>query len=291
MRAKKIEQFIKSYFYFSQSERKGIIGLLVLISFILLLPSVYNAFFSKPIVPIQVETIPSLIPALSKSSVTGAQLFLFDPNNATEAQLTQLGLTQQNIQTLVNFRKKGGRFNKPNDLSKIYGIKPQVLESLLPFVQITDPKQSFIKSGIDTGTSKSKKQPTLLELNSADTNQLIALYRIGPAMARRIVEYRTKLGGFLRLEQLIEIYGFDEDVLYDLKGKIYVDPLKATLFDINTVRAENLKTHPYYKYKLSNAIVNYRQQHGPYHQLTELKNIAIVNDSIYANIIQYLYVK
>jgi DNA uptake protein ComE-like DNA-binding protein len=99
------------------------------------------------------------------------------------------------------------------------------------------------------------------------------------------------LGGFLSLNQLTEIYGFDEDILYDLQGKIYVDATKAKVYDVNTVSLDELKTHPYFKYKLSNAIVNYRTQHGSYKELSDLKKIVIVNDSIYQNITKYLRIK
>lgn len=289
MKTKKIEQFVKEYFYFSQSERKGIIALLLLLILVMAFPSVYRMVVPPIPLTIQLETLPGVSPPQSVSNVHRSEPFLFDPNTASPEQLSSLGFTEKNIVSMQKYISKGGRFKRPEDLRKLYGVKRELLESLIPFVQIT-PDQSKASFAHDSVRQKVKYTKPV-ELNTADTNALIALYRIGPAMARRIVEYRDKLGGFLSLNQLTEIYGFDEDVLYDLHGKIVVDASKAKVFDVNTVSVEELKTHPYFKYKLSNAIVNYRNQHGPYKELSDLKKIVIVNDSIYQNITRYLKVR
>jgi DNA uptake protein ComE-like DNA-binding protein len=109
---------------------------------------------------------------------------------------------------------------------------------------------------------------------------LVKLYRIGPTLAHKILEYRNKLGGFLTLNQLTEIWGFDEDILFDLQGKIYVDAAKAKRINLNTITEEELKFHPYFKFKVARVIVNYRNQHGKYKSFNELLNIKIINDSI-----------
>jgi competence protein ComEA len=293
MKTKKIEQFFKEYFYFSQTERNGVIGLVVIIVFILAAPSIYNSIFPSKPFNISVETIfAKELPTQYNTDVTKAGLFSFNPNIATRDELEALGFSDKNIETIKRYLGKGGKFKKPEDLNKIYGIRPDLVEKLMPFFVVNKPgenSQSIIVSDSAVIRKKYNNQP--VELNSADTNMLIALYRIGPGMARRMVDYRDKLGGFLSLNQLLEIYGFDEDILYDLKGKMYVDASKAKIFELNTVTIDELKTHPYFKYKLSNAIVNYRAQHGPYAQLTDLKKIVIVNDSIYSNITQYLRIK
>jgi DNA uptake protein ComE-like DNA-binding protein len=139
-------------------------------------------------------------------------------------------------------------------------------------------KQTFKKFAADS--IKQKKPKPLLNINTADSVQLVALYRIGPVMASKIIQYRDKLGGFHNLNQLTEIWGFDADILYDLEGKIYVNPNNIKLLNLNTVEFDELKQHPYFKFKLSQAIVNYRKQHGNYQNITDLKQIKFVTDSI-----------
>lgn len=289
MKTKKIEQFVKEYFYFSQSERKGIIALLLLLIAVMAFPSVYQIIDPPMPMDIRIETLETTGMVQHSQSETQIELAFFDPNTASAQQLKALGFTERNIVSIQKYISKGGRFKKPEDLRKMYGVKPELVEMLIPFVRI-NPKEEQSQWVKDSAQHKFKNAKPV-ELNTADTTALIALYRIGPGMARRIVEYRDKLGGFLSLSQLTEIYGFDEDILYDLQGKIYVDATKVKVFDVNTVTLDELKTHPYFKYKLSNAIVNYRMQHGSFNQLSDLKKIVIVNDSIYQNITRYLKIK
>lgn len=293
MKRKKIEQFVKGYFYFSQSERKGIIALVLLLLVIIAAPSVYGIIF--PPQPLQVTiTAQPTTAADAEQIITPAHpasRFSFDPNTATDDELSRLGFSAKNITTLHKYLQKGGRIRQTSDLQKLYGIDKKMAEELIPYIHISSERPGFVRQGIDTGYARRKYNTLPIDINSADTTALIALYRIGPAMAGRIVEYREKLGGFLALDQLTEIWGFDEDILYDLRGKIYVDAGKAKIHDVNTVTLDELKAHPYFKYKLSNAIVNYRMQHGPYQSLTDLKKIVLVNDSIYGNITRYLKIR
>lgn len=127
-----------------------------------------------------------------------------------------------------------------------------------------------------------------LDLNTADSSDLVALPRIGPFLAGKIVEYRRKLGAFYSVEQLTEIWSFKEDYLYDLTGKIWVDPKNFKPIYINRIGVEELKMHPYFKYTLSKAIINYRNQHGYFKKMDELKEIKIINDSILLLIKPYI---
>lgn len=283
---RRIETLTKSYFYFSQTERKGIVWLTGILVCLLFFPLAYEYLF--PPQPINISQIAIESISYHDSSYDtkgGAALFTFNPNTVSVNQLVQLGLSVKQANAILHYRQKGGRFNVRSDFAKIYGLTEAQKTQLLPFVDL--PEKA---TALPTDSTKKRIQYPI-DLNQADSATLVALYRIGPAMASRIITYRTKLGGFVSLNQLTEIYGFDEDILYDLEGKISVNAQDATVYDINSVQLEQLKSHPYFKYKLSNAIVQYRNQHGPYKELADLKKIVIVNDSIYANITRYLFVK
>jgi DNA uptake protein ComE-like DNA-binding protein len=149
-------------------------------------------------------------------------------------------------------------------------------------------KASFFKNNynlnkLDTNKIQNhtkKGKANLVEINSADSVALVKLYRIGPYLASRIIAYRKSLGGFLNLNQLTEVYNFDEDILFDLKDKIYLDTSSVVKFNLNKVGEEALKNHPYFKYKISRVIVNYRNQHGQYKTFEDLKKTKIITDSI-----------
>ncbi|MDZ4669076.1 MAG: helix-hairpin-helix domain-containing protein [bacterium] len=133
-----------------------------------------------------------------------------------------------------------------------------------------------------------KKYP--IEINSADSETLVTLPKIGPVLAGRIVQYRNKLRGFHNLSQLMEIWGFKEDFLFDLEGKISLDSRLVNVYKLNHVGVDELKSHPYFKFTLSKAIVNFRNQHGNYARVEDIKQIKLVNDSIYSLVSPYLMV-
>lgn len=137
-------------------------------------------------------------------------------------------------------------------------------------------------------SNKIAQSPSKIELNTADSIALEKLYKIGPKLAGKIVAYRKKLGGYHSLFQLSEIYGFQEDLLYDLQDQIRVNANLIQKININTCKLEQLQQHPYFKFTLSKQIVNYREQHGVYQSLNDLKNLKSVNDSVFQLIRPYI---
>lgn len=132
------------------------------------------------------------------------------------------------------------------------------------------------------------QQSAKIDINQADSVALEKLYKIGPKLAGKIIAYRTKLGGFHSLNQLTEIYGFQEDVLYDLQDQIYVNAKRIQQINLNTCALERLQQHPYFKFTLSKQIVRFREQHGPFQQLSDLKAIKTITDSIFQLIEPYI---
>ncbi len=289
---KKLKKLLKEYFVFSTGERKGIIWLLTILVLLISLPFFYSVMLPKQPLEIKITDLKSYDDAqktlVSYHLETENKLFKFDPNIISDDEFSKLGFSKFNIKTIRNFLSKGGKFRKPEDVKKIFGVKLELFQKLEPFIVINPSQNNNHSFSDSTKTQKKYTTKKVVEINSADSIELVGLYRIGPATASRIIDYRNKLGGFLKLEQLTEIWGFDEDVLYDLNGKVMVDASKAIIHNVNTVSADELKTHPYFKYKLSNAIVNYRKQHGNFLKMDDLKNIVLINDSIYKRITLYL---
>jgi DNA uptake protein ComE-like DNA-binding protein len=206
-------------------------------------------------------------------------LFPFDPNNLPESDWLRLGLSEKQIKTIKNYEAKGGKFRKKEDVKKMYCISPELYASLEPYILV--PADS----------SKTKHQKLLVELNSADTTELNKLKGIGSYFARKIAEYRDRLGGFVKKEQLLEIYGFDKEKYDGLSDNISVDISKAKKININNANLGEMKMHPYIKYNLANLIVNYRKQHGNYKSVDGIKQLDLVNDELFAKLAPYLTVE
>jgi competence protein ComEA len=138
-----------------------------------------------------------------------------------------------------------------------------------------------------------KKAPAgeVIELNTADSAKLTTLHGIGPSFARHIINYRNRLGGFYRKEQLKEVFGLDSSTYSGLQAQVRVDASHVKKIPVNSITFEALSHFPYLTYKQINAIIQFRDQHGEYESLDDMKNIAILNEGILRKIEPYLAFK
>ncbi|MBS1525618.1 MAG: helix-hairpin-helix domain-containing protein [Bacteroidetes bacterium] len=181
---------------------------------------------------------------------------------------------------------------------------PYILQLFRKDTTIIDPKE-FNKAvavlekakkpqpGGNSGPTFYKKAAAgeMIELNTADSATLTELKGIGPSFARRIIGYRNRLGGFCRKEQLLEVYGLDSDRYAGLQAQVSVNPSEIKRTDINTVNFETLSRFPYLSYKQANAVIQFREQHGQYESLADLKNIAIMDKNTIQKIEPYITFK
>jgi competence protein ComEA len=80
----------------------------------------------------------------------------------------------------------------------------------------------------DQAQAPAKSAPaTLVNINTAPTDQLEGLPGVGPKMAARIVEYRQKNGGFKKPEDLMNIQGIGEKNFLKLKPLVTVGQPKT----------------------------------------------------------------
>ena len=106
-----------------------------------------------------------------------------------------------------------------------------------------------------------------IEINGADTTELMKIPGIGSYYSRQIVRYRNQLGGFVSKEQLLEIEGFPEDAV----KYISIDESCIRRLRINQLTLSQLKRHPYLNYYQARAISDYRRLRGNIRSISELK--------------------
>lgn len=138
-------------------------------------------------------------------------------------------------------------------------------------------------------TTHNSQRATKFDLNTADTTQLKSIYGIGPALSKRIITYRTNIGGFLSHTQLYEVWGLDSTVVGRLSERTVIGAdFTPTKLAINHCSEQDLARHPYIRTKLARAIVNYRFQHGNFASLEDLKKIEIMEEKIFLRIKPYI---
>ena len=170
--------------------------------------------------------IPAATPAAryaARERVPQVPLAPFDPNTFTARDWQARGLPAWLAERLVKYRDAVGGFRAKEQLRKAYGLSDTTYARLAPYLQLPEPtaapraaqlrqkqQQPATRSGHPSRQSPaSLRKPTHLaafDLNAADTTQLMQIRGIGRGYARRVVEYRQRLGGFRQEDQLAEIY-------------------------------------------------------------------------------------
>ncbi len=135
---------------------------------------------------------------------------------------------------------------------------------------------------------KDAKESNSLDLNSATKKDLKELEGIDGVFSERITKYRDLLGGFIKKEQLLEVSGIDGSLLKRINSKIRVDERKVVKININTCSKFQLLKHPYISSTVADAIIGYRNQHGKFASVAQIKNVPLVNDELFIKIKPYL---
>jgi competence protein ComEA len=309
---------LKEYFNFTKKERTGIIVLLVLILTTALIPY----FLSPPAVKpdrAAFERLKEQLAALEtakdsgyretprsvyyepldEASRDGITSFAFDPNTLPVEGWKRLGIRERTAITIQRYLAKGGRFRKPEDLYKIYGLKKEDCDRLLPYVQIENfeparevKERVFVHDSAAGGYSRPAfTKPAIVDINTADTAAFIALRGIGSKLANRIVLFREKLGGFYGVEQVGETYGLPDSTFQQIRAFLQCSATAVRAININTADVNTLKQHPYIRWPLANAIVQYRQQHGAYQSVDQLLQINIITPEVLRKISPYLAIE
>jgi DNA uptake protein ComE-like DNA-binding protein len=210
---------MRSFFYFSRPEREGILVLCTLLLLLLLFPRLYGRFFApaKPLpwAKLEVDTLPAA--ATPPRMLSPDTLFVFDPNRVEKEELISLGLAENLAQRLINYRSKGGRFWKSEDLLRIYGMDSLWHKRVADYVKIEVPKTRRASKKTKTRPQRSAYSPTPLDINAADQVALKALPGIGAYRAERITRFRDKLGGFYSLDQVSQTYGLPDSVFQRIR--------------------------------------------------------------------------
>lgn len=224
---------------------------------------------------------------------TVGELFAFDPNTLDAEGWKRLGVRDKTVNTIQNFIAKGYRFRAPDDIRRIYGLRSQEADRLVPYVRIAEKEASYKNSVESANYTTAKKEnenirTKIIDINLADTSAFISLPGIGSTLATRIVNFRQKLGGFNSVDQLGETYGIADSTFEKIKGRLQCNNSDVKKLNINTADANELKMHPYIKWNIANAIVTYRRQHGAYKSVNDLLKIQIIDDEVYNKIVPYL---
>jgi len=308
---------LNDYFAFSKSERRAIAFLLAVILIMIILLEIKKS--TRP----ADNDLTSLVPHDSLPMDTrrrpvdyteGASLFAFNPNTADSATLRSLGLSPFVSANIVKYRRAGGSFRRPADLARIYGMDSIAFARIQPYIFIPQEKRAIPQPARQTvsqaqlpegeepiieeykkpleepGQSPYKEymenklhEGTFLDLNKADTTDLIRIPGIGPYYAKRIVILRQQLGGYVSPSQLKDIEG-----LPDIGDWVFIEPEAQERINVNTASLRTLSRHPYIGYTRARAIVDLRKREGRVLSLRQLSFLDEFSDVDIQRLTPYL---
>jgi len=347
----------KDYFGFSRREQKGLFLLILITVLLVFFRIIFPLFNPSNNTIVKLDSLYFInseknVFTTTKSNSGIYDISQFDPNIVTFDFLTGIGINERIAKNWNTYLQKGGFFQTPEDIMKIYGVDSVLLFQLMPYMKIIKPvaitlyekedkktdhlidlnradslfltsikwsntmidtllkwqneywipqffKQSTLsKWNIDSlytlkyfanprYSSKSCKFDFVIEINKADTSELTLLKGIGPALSRRIVNYRNKLGGFISLDQLLEIYGIMVDVIENNADNISIDTSLIVPLNINTASIRRLRDHPYLDFYKAQEIVEKRKI-KPFNNIEELLALKSFTDADWNKVRHYL---
>ena len=221
----------------------------------------------------------------------GKQIFTpfeFCPDTMKLNDWIRLGFSEKQASQITNYQSKGGRFFKKEDFQKMYCVSEETYCVLEPYIRISAAEKAYEKW---ENPNPAPKYTHKLELNEADSIDLLKVPWIGESVASQIITYRTKLGGFIHIDQLKEVFLIDDERFTKIEPYLYVNAASITKINVNEATISMLVSHPYIDYYLAKTIVNQRNKTGKYASLSEMKKVLFIYDELYQKITPYLTVE
>ena len=271
---------ISEYFTFSREQRKGIFALL---GIIILLQTLY--FFGdfgvlRKEFPEEQKwlSLQSQMDSIKMEKKELPKIYLFNPNFITDYKGYKLGMSVQEIDRLLAFRKENKYVNSSKEFQTVTQVSDSLLKAIAPFFKFPDwvnnKKQYKAYEKYSDKAFAKKEKIVFIDINKATKEDLIKIYGIGEAISLRILKQKESIGGFVSMEQMKDVWGLSPEVIENLNKyfevKVMPDFKKIA---INNASLKELSQFSYFKYTLAKEIVTYRSMNGDIKNIEDLTKI------------------
>ncbi|WP_369813951.1 ComEA family DNA-binding protein [Flavobacterium sp. KJJ] len=273
---------LQLYFKFTRQQRTGIFLLFLII--IILQIVYFFADFSLPQKAFPDKerwmSLQSEIDSLQtlKSEIK-PKVYLFNPNFISDYKGYKLGMSVQEIDRLLAFRKENKYVNSAREFQEVTKVSDSLLKAISPFFKFPDwiqKKKEFVSEKKDyvQKINFKKEKIVILDINQATQEDLIKIYGVGEALSTRILKQKEIFGSFVSMEQMNDIWGLSPEVLTELNTHFKaVLPVNFRKIAINDASLKELSQFPYFKYALAKQIVTYRSMNGNFTNIEDLSKI------------------
>lgn len=295
----------RSHFWYTKHQRNGIFCLLLIM---LILQASY--YIAKNFSDTEFKVAPPIIENLErqydsiqalKSQQRINKIFPFNPNYINDYKGYRLGMSVDEIDRLLNYRKRGRFVNSKEEFQTITKVSDSLLQKISPYFKFPDwvvekqkelhrRKQYVAKSGNKNRTEENRTNKiTTRDINKATAKDFRSIKGIGEVLSERIIRYRTKLQGFYFDDQLYEVWHLDSLVAKRTLTvfKVFQKP-SIKKINVNTATFKQVLAIPYIDYHLCKKIFEYRDEVAELQNIEELKNIEGFPLEKYNRIVVYL---
>lgn len=275
---------IQTYFKFTKEQRKGIfflfliIVVLQLVYFFVDFSSVSKEYPEKQ----KWLSLQSEMDSLKMDSKNSKpKIYLFNPNFISDYKGYKLGMSVQEIDRLLAFRKENKYVNSAKEFQNVTKVSDSLLNVMAPYFKFPDwvnnKKQNTKFKEYTSYQNKAfakKEKIVFIDINEATKEDLVNIYGIGDAISIRILKQKELLGGFVSMEQMKEVWGLSPEVIENLNShfKVLTFP-RFKKIEINNASLKELSQFHYFRYSLAKEIVTYRSMNGNIKNIEDLTKI------------------
>ena len=262
------DSIVKSFLTYSKSQR---IGILLFFLIIILVQGIYFSYDFTAKETIDKEqskwlALQSTIDSLKLDNKNyKPTIYPFNPNFITDFKGYKLGMSVEEIDRLLAYRKQNMFVNSAQEFQAVTKVSDSLLNVISPYFKFPDwvkNKKNNFQPFAKKDFSKSEKSK-ILDINQATKEDLMKVYGIGDKISDRILEQKGKYGAFVSMEQMDDIWGLSPEVIEKLKSSFIVKSTSnCKKININNASVKELTLLPFFRYQLAKDIVVYRTMNG-----------------------------
>jgi len=291
----------KSHFWYTKSQRNGILFLLASIIGLQLLFHFINFGDNGLVTPNQAKMsfYQHQLDSLKKISLEDKKytIYPFNPNYISDHKGYQLGMKTKEIDFLLAHRNKRLFVNSAKEFQEVTKISDSLLQAISPYFKFPEwvQKKNREKKELFTFATKTKKNIsniTSTDINEATPYDFTLVKGVDEYLSERIIKYRSKLQGFSFSEQLFEVWGLEKEVADNILQVFSIQKKpRITKINVNTASFKEVLSNPYIDYELCVQIFGYKDEVAELQSISEIKNIEGFPIEKYNRIVLYLQAK
>ena len=292
---------LKSHFWYTKSQRNGILFLLASIIGLQLLFHFINFGDNRLVTPNQAKMsfYQHQLDSLKKISLEDKKytIYPFNPNYISDHKGYQLGMKIKEIDRLLAHRNKRLFVNSAKEFQEVTKISDSLFQAISPYFKFPEwvQKKNREKEERFTVTTKTKKyisDITSSDINEATPYDFTLVKGVDEYLSERIIKYRSKLQGFSFSEQLFEVWGLEKEVADNILQVFSIQKKpRITKINVNTASFKEVLSNPYIDYELCVQIFGYKDEVAELQSISEIKNIEGFPIEKYDRIVLYLQAK